>query len=269
MSDTHRSRPAGAGSPPAASNAAAAAKTGRTDRPLRPDSKAGRAAQAVEVIARLNEAYPHAAIALTFGNDWELLVAVVLSAQCTDKKVNQVTSRLFQKYHTIEDYAGADPAELEEDIRPTGFFRNKAKHILAAARKVLHEYGGEVPHTMAELLTLPGVARKTANIVLGNADPEAFARDPDAGIAVDTHVHRLSHRLGLSAAADSAKTEAELMEVVPRETWFRFPYLLIEHGRAVCQAKKPRCDVCVLVDLCPSAFQFPHLGAGAASPEPA
>jgi endonuclease-3 len=118
--------------------------------------------------------------------------------------VNQVTSRLFQKYRTIEDYAGADPAEFEEDIRPTGFFRNKAKHILAAARKVLHEYGGEVPHTMAELLTLPGVARKTANIVLGNANPEAFARDPDAGIAVDTHVHRLSHRLGLSAAADAA-----------------------------------------------------------------
>jgi len=211
-------------------------------------------AHAAEIIARLDGEYPHAHIVLSFGSTWELVVAVILSAQCTDKMVNQVTAALFQKYRTIEDYAGADPAEFEHDVRPSGFFRNKTKHILGAAQTVLHEFGGEVPRTMTELLTLPGVARKTANIVLGNAYPEAFAVDPDAGIAVDTHVFRLSHRLGLSGAKDPGRTEKELMAVIPRDRWNSVTYLLIDHGRAVCTARKPRCGDCLLADICPSAF---------------
>jgi len=207
------------------------------------------------VISRLEREYPNADIVLNFGSDWELLVSVILSAQCTDVMVNKVTAHLFQKYRTVEDYAEADPAEFEVDIRPTGFFRNKTKHILGAARIVLAEFGGEVPHSMGELLTLPGVARKTANIVLGNADPAAYANDPEAGIAVDTHVHRLSNRLGLAKTADAGKTEAELLSVVPRSDWFRITYLLIEHGRAVCAARKPLCGACVLADICPSAFK--------------
>jgi endonuclease-3 len=183
-----------------------------------------------------------------------LLVSVILSAQCTDVMVNKVTADLFRKYHTVEDYAGADPEEFEADIRPTGFFRNKTKHILGAARRLLSDFDGEVPHSMAELLTLPGVARKTANIVLGNTDPAAYATDPGAGIAVDTHVHRLSNRLGLAHTTDAGKTEAELLPVVPRDDWFRITYLLIEHGRAVCVARKPRCGECLLADICPSAL---------------
>ena len=192
---------------------------------------------------------------LNYGNAWELLVAVILSAQCTDKMVNQVTAKLFQKYHTVEDYATADLLEFEGDIRPTGFFRNKAKHVIGSAQKILADFGGEVPATMAELLTLPGVARKTANVVLGNAYPEAFATDPDAGIAVDTHVSRLSQRLGLATTADPEKIERQLMEIVPRSDWFRLTYLLIEHGRAVCAAKRPLCGECLLQDICPSAFR--------------
>lgn len=218
-------------------------------------SKAWRATQAVVVISRLEKEYPDADIVLQFGNQWELLVSVILSAQCTDVMVNKVTADLFRKYRTMEDYAGADPAEFEADIRPTGFFRNKTKHILGAARMLLTDFDGEVPHSMAELLTLPGVARKTANIVLGNADPAAYATDPDAGIAVDTHVHRLSNRLGLAKTTDAGKTEAELLPVVPRADWFRITYLLIEHGRAVCTARKPRCGECLLADICPSAFK--------------
>ncbi len=226
--------------------------------PKRPGPKGSAdrgAAQAREIIARLREEYPEAGIVLDYGSDWELLVAVILSAQCTDKMVNQVTGKLFQKYRTVEDYASADPAELETDIRPTGFFRNKTKHIIGAALKILADFRGEVPSSMAELLTLPGVARKTANIVLGNAYPEAYSTDPDAGIAVDTHVNRLSQRLGLAKAADSDKIERELMEIVPRADWFQLTYLLIEHGRAVCMAKRPRCGECPLQDICPSAFK--------------
>lgn len=219
------------------------------------EDPAARAARTQEIIARLRAEYPGARIVLTYGNEWELLVAVILSAQCTDKKVNEVTARLFKKYRTIEDYASADPRELEADIRPTGFFRNKAKHIIDAARKILAEYEGKVPASMAELLTLPGVARKTANIVLGNAYPEAYATDPDAGIAVDTHVSRLSRRLGLVHSDNAEKIEQELMALVPRSDWFQFTYLLIEHGRAVCTAKNPRCQDCVLANLCPSAFR--------------
>jgi endonuclease III len=213
-------------------------------------------ARAAEIVARLEREYPDAGIVLNFGSNWELLVAVELSAQCTDKKVNEVTAKLFQKYRTIEDYAGADLAELEDDVRPTGFFRNKAKHIMGAAQKVLSDFGGQVPASMAELLTLPGVARKTANIVLGNAYPEAYASDPDSGIAVDTHVNRLSQRLGLAESSDSEKIERELMAIVPRDDWFRLTYLVIEHGRAVCMAQRPRCGECLLNDICPSAFKF-------------
>lgn len=219
------------------------------------EDAATRTARTREIIARLRAEYPEAKIVLSYGNEWELLVAVILSAQCTDKKVNEVTSYLFKKYRTIEDYASADPAEFEADIRPTGFFRNKAKHIIGAARKILAEYDGKVPSSMAELITLPGVSRKTANIVLGNAYPEAYATDPDAGIAVDTHVGRLSRRLGLVRWDDPKKIERELMALVPRSDWFQFTYLLIDHGRAVCTAKNPQCQNCVLADLCPSAFK--------------
>jgi endonuclease-3 len=219
------------------------------------ESENPRDEHAREIIARLREEYPNAGMVLDYGSDWELLVAVILSAQCTDKMVNQVTAKLFQKYHTIEDYASADPAEFEIDIRPTGFFRNKTKHIIGSAQKVLSDFRGEVPATMAELLTLPGVARKTANIILGNAHPQAYSADPDAGIAVDTHVTRLSRRLGLAEAADPDKIERELMAIVPRADWFQLTYLLIEHGRAVCTAKRPRCGECDLQDICPSAFK--------------
>lgn len=212
-------------------------------------------AQAKEVIRRLRKEYPHAHIVLEFGNDWELLVSVVLSAQATDKMVNKVTERLFKKYRKVEDYAGADVAEFEADIRPTGFYHNKTRNILGAARKVLADYAGEVPATMTELLTLPGVARKTANIILGNAHPDAYAKDPNAGIAVDTHVSRLSQRLGLATARDPVKIERELMEIVPRKDWFELTYLLIDHGRAICTAKRARCGDCPLNDICPSAFQ--------------
>ena len=209
-------------------------------------SKKWRREQAAEVVRRLEDAYPDAHIVLRFSNEWELTVAVILSAQSTDKMVNDVTERLFRKYRTIEDYAGADPAEFELDVHSTGFFRNKTKSILGAAQKVLSDYGGEVPRSMAELLTLPGVARKTANIVLANAYPEAYAADPDAGIAVDTHVFRLSHRLGLAADKDPNKVERELMEVIPRDQWTRVTYLLIDHGRAVCIARRPKCGECTL-----------------------
>ncbi|MBN1321179.1 MAG: endonuclease III [Thermoleophilia bacterium] len=218
-------------------------------------SNTARAARAGEIVARLRAEYPQAGIVLNYGSDWELLVAVILSAQCTDKMVNQVTAKLFEKYRTIEDYASAEPAEFEADIRPTGFFRNKTKHIIGAAQKVLADFGGEIPSSMAELLTLPGVARKTANIVLGNAHAEAYASDPDAGVAVDTHVNRLSRRLGLADSENSDKIEQELMKIVPREDWFQLTYLLIEHGRAICDAKRPRCADCTLQDICPSAFK--------------
>lgn len=218
-------------------------------------SRSAKQRHAEEVIARLRKEYPEAGIVLDYGSDWELLVSVILSAQCTDKMVNQVTAELFRKYRTIEDYASADPAVFEMDIRPTGFFRNKTKHIIGSAQKVLSDFQGEVPSSMADLLTLPGVARKTANIILGNSHPDAYATDPDAGIAVDTHVNRLSQRLGLAVSSDSNKIERELMAVVPRADWFQLTYLLIEHGRAVCTAKRPHCGECVLQDICPSAFK--------------
>jgi endonuclease-3 len=209
--------------------------------------------RAPEVIRRLREAYPEATIALRFTNPLELLVATILSAQCTDERVNQVTTTLFQKYRTCQDYLGVAEEELAADIKPTGFFNQKAKSIRGACRKIVEEFGGEVPQTMAELITLPGVARKTANIVQGNAYPERHRTDPDAGIAVDTHVRRVSQRLGFTANTDPDKIERDLMKVISRDDWFPFTYVLIEHGRQVCKAPTPRCEVCPVNDLCPSS----------------
>lgn len=204
--------------------------------------------RAEEVLARLESEYPDARIALEYADDFQLLVSVILSAQTTDVQVNKVTKGLFAKYPTVEAVASADPEEFQQAIRSTGFFRNKQKNVQGAARMILEEYGGKVPDTMEDLLRLPGVARKTANIVLGNAFGKV------EGIAVDTHVFRLAHRLGFSTEKSPDKVERDLMALFPKDMWFRSTYLLIEHGRAVCDAKKPRCDECVLADLCPSAF---------------
>jgi endonuclease-3 len=209
--------------------------------------------RAPEVIGRLKKAYPTARVALNFTNPLEMLVATILSAQCTDERVNQVTRTLFQKYRTCQDYLNVPESELAADIKPTGFFNQKAKSIRGACRKILEEFGWQVPQTMAELITLPGVARKTANIVQGNAYPERHRRDPDAGIAVDTHVRRVSQRLGFTTNTDPDKIEQDLMKVIPKRAWFSFTYVLIEHGRKVCKAPIPRCEVCPVNDLCPSS----------------
>lgn len=205
--------------------------------------------EATEVIRRLAREYPGARIALKFLDPLELLVATVLSAQCTDEMVNRVTASLFAKYRTAEDYANADFEQFEQEIRSTGFYRSKARNIIGAARLMVADFGAQVPRTMAELITLPGVARKTANIVLYNGYGVTH------GIAVDTHVRRLSRRLGLSSHNDPNKIEEDLMEQVPKARWGSFPYLLIEHGRAVCTARKPKCALCLLNDICPSAFK--------------
>jgi endonuclease-3 len=209
--------------------------------------------RAPEVIRRLKKAYPEAKVALNFTNPLEMLVATILSAQCTDEQVNKVTATLFEKYRTPEDYLRVPESELAADIRPTGFFNQKTKSIRGACRRIVEEFGGQVPQTMAELITLPGVARKTANIVQGNAYPERHRTDPDAGVAVDTHVRRVSQRLGFTAHTDPDKIERDLMKIIPRRDWFPFTYVLIEHGRKVCKAPTPRCEVCPVNDLCPSS----------------
>lgn len=228
-----------------------------------------------EILSILQKTYSNAKIALKYSNDWELLVAVILSAQCTDIKVNEVTYRLFSKYKTLEDYLNADINKFEKDIRSTGFYHHKAKNILASAKLVKEKFGGKIPETMDEILTLPGVARKTANVVLGNAYKII------EGIAVDTHVHRISQRLrlvdldkiggkkkiifnrpasrpGLEVLdyikdADPNKVEQELMKNVPREKWFKYTYMIIDHGRAICKAQNPKCDICPLNNLCPAS----------------
>ena len=202
-----------------------------------------------ETIARLKSEYPDATTALDCENPLELLVATILSAQTTDVRVNAVTPNLFAKYPTAADYAAADPTELEEDIRPTGFFRNKAKSLRGMAGALVEDHGGEVPRTMDELVALPGVGRKTANVVLGNA----FGIDE--GVVVDTHVRRLSNRLGFTIENDPEKIEKELMQAVPKRDWTIFSHLLILHGRSVCKARKPACADCIVNDLCPSAFE--------------
>ena len=199
------------------------------------------------IVGLLKQEYPEARCSLDHGNALELLVATILSAQCTDERVNVVTSSLFRKYRTWEDYAAAPAAELEADIRPTGFFRNKAKSIQGACRLIGERHGGSVPRSMGELLELPGVARKTANVVLGNAYGIA------SGVVVDTHVSRLSARLGLSGEKAPEKIERDLAGLLPESDWIDFPHLLIAHGRKVCKARTPLCSGCVLAGLCPSA----------------
>lgn len=196
------------------------------------------------IIERLKKEYPDAKIALKFENPIQLLVATILSAQCTDERVNEVTEKLFKKYKSAEDFVKVSLEELAEDIKSTGFYQQKAKYIQESCKIILEKYGGEVPRTMEELLELPGVARKTANIVLSNAYGIV------EGIAVDTHVKRLSQRLGLVKSTQPEKIEKELMEIVPKEDWFIFPFLLQAHGRKVCIARKPKCELCVLQDLC-------------------
>jgi endonuclease III len=194
--------------------------------------------------------YPDAKCSLDFSNPLELLVATQLSAQCTDERVNLVTRDLFQKYRTAEDYSNASQEELEQDIRSTGFYRNKAKNIRAACQLLITNYNGEVPSTMADLLKLPGVARKTANVVLGNAFGII------EGFVVDTHIGRLARRFGWTKNEDPVKVEQDLMRLVPRQDWLDLSHLMIFHGRAICQSRKPLCQQCTLSKLCPSAFQF-------------
>ena len=201
-----------------------------------------------EVIRRLKRAYPGAKCSLNHSNPFELLVATILSAQCTDERVNLVTADLFRKYRKPEDYLKVSPRELEKDIQSTGFFRNKTKSIQGTSKLLLEKFDGQVPHTMDELLELPGVARKTANVVLGNA----FGIK--AGVVVDTHVTRLSHRLDFSREKTAEKIERDLIELVPRKDWVLFPHLLIFHGRRICKARTPLCAECQVEKQCPSSY---------------
>lgn len=196
------------------------------------------------ILAKLDEAYPHATCELRYENAFQLLIATILSAQCTDVRVNQVTETLFKKYPTPEAFAYATPSDLEKEIRPTGFFRNKTKSVMGASKAVVEKFGGQVPRRMEEILTLPGVARKTANVVLGTA----FGIT--SGIVVDTHVQRLSKRLDLTRNEDPKKIEQDLMAIIPQNKWIQFSHQLIWHGRRVCFARKPNCAACNLASLC-------------------
>lgn len=212
------------------------------------ESLEARRSRATEILARLRQTYPDARCSLNFTTPLELLVATMLSAQCTDERVNQVTVGLFQKYRTAADYAHAKPETLEADIKATGFYRNKAKHIREASRIIAERYHGEVPRTMDELTALPGVARKTANVVLGNAYGLV------EGVVVDTHVGRLARRMGLSASEDPAQVERDLMTLLPQKDWLDLSHIFIYHGRALCQARRPLCDQCVVASLCPTGI---------------
>jgi len=212
--------------------------------------------RALEILARVKALYPDAKCSLDFETPVQLLIATILSAQCTDERVNKVTPELFRRFPDAQAIASADLAEIEDLVKSTNFFRNKAKNIQAACRRIMEQYGGEVPQTMEELLTLPGVARKTANVVLANAF------DIHMGVTVDTHVKRLSYRLGLTKHTDPVKVEQDLMKLLPRPDWENWSIRLIYHGRAVCNARKPDCDRCALADLCPSA------GEAISVPEP-
>jgi len=203
-----------------------------------------------KILELLKKEYPNAKVALNFTNPLEILVATILSAQCTDERVNMVTKSLFKKYRKVEDYAKADLKTFEQEIRSTGFYHNKAKNIILAAKKMVNDFGGKVPDSMEKLMELPGVARKTANIVLFNGFGKV------EGIAVDTHVRRVSQRLGLTRNEDPEKIEQDLINQLDRKEWGKFSYLLIDHGRKICDAKKPRCLDCVLQKLCPSRKEF-------------
>ncbi len=204
--------------------------------------------QVTAIIAELRRLYPDAKISLTFSSPLELLMATQLSAQSTDERVNLVTAELFKKYRRVEDYATVSQEELEQDIRSTGFYHSKAKNIRAAAQRIMTNYGGEVPCTMEDLVTLPGVGRKTANVVLGNAFGIV------EGIVVDTHMGRLARRFGWTNNEDPVQVEQDLMRIVPRKDWLHLSYVMIYHGRTICRARKPLCAQCTLVHLCPSAF---------------
>lgn len=203
--------------------------------------------RAPEIIRTLSKAYPDATVALRFSNPLEMLVATILSAQCTDERVNRVTESLFRKYRSPRDYLTVPESELAADIKQTGFFNQKARSIRGACQRIVEVYGGAVPDTMEELVTLPGVARKTGNIVLGNGFGKV------EGIAVDTHVRRVSQRLGFTEEEDPDKIEQDLMRLIPRKKWFDFTYVLIDHGRAVCVARKPKCEICPVSRLCPAS----------------
>jgi len=212
------------------------------------ETKSQRKERTEQIIRLLKRAHPDAHCALNHSNAFELLIATILSAQCTDERVNIVTADLFRKYRKPEDYLKVPATELQQDVRTTGFFRNKTKSIQGACRMLVEDFNGQVPKTMEELLQLPGVARKTANVVLGVAYGIAV------GIVVDTHVSRLSQRLGLTKKKDAGKIEQELMELVPRKDWIIFSHLLIFHGRRVCKARRPLCEECVVEKLCPSSM---------------
>jgi endonuclease-3 len=251
VGDRRRTLPGGV--QPAAQ--AAGREEGRELRAARPkprpkrtrESGTAKRERTAELVARLEAAYPDARCALDHRSPLELLVATILSAQCTDARVNQVTPALFRRYPSAADYARAPLAELEEAVRSTGFFRNKARSLQGLGAALVERHGGRVPETMSELVRLPGVGRKTANVVLGNA----FGRDE--GIVVDTHVGRISRRLGLTREEDPEKVERDLTRLVPGGKWTLWSHLLIAHGRAVCKAPRPRCGVCPVADLCPSA----------------
>jgi len=213
-------------------------------KPTRPRTAAERADRTAEILRRLDRGYPNARCALEHRTPWELLVSTILSAQCTDRRVNMVTPGLFKKYPTIKDLAAVRQVVLEQEIRSTGFFRNKARSLIGAAKTLLADFAGEVPETMEELLRLPGVARKTANVVLGTAFGQA------AGVVVDTHVQRIAGRLDLSRQKDPKKIEQDLMKALPQGKWIEFSHQIIHHGRQVCAARKPACDRCHLESLC-------------------
>ena len=222
-----------------------AAKSSKTVTTANPARAAGTDAKRVAaILAKLDEAYPNATCELNHKNAFELLIATILSAQCTDVRVNQVTKILFPKYPDAKAFAYATPSELEQEIRPTGFFRNKTRSVIGASKGILENFGGEVPRTMEEILTLPGVARKTANVVLGTA------YGIPSGIVVDTHVQRIANRLDLTRNEDPKKIEQDLMQVIPKDKWIQFSHQIIWHGRRVCQARKPKCAECNMESLC-------------------
>ena len=221
------------------------AKPAKKSKAAKPAQAAGTDPKRVAaILAKVDEAYPNATCELKHENAFQLLISTILSAQCTDVRVNQVAETLYRKYPNPEAFAYATPGELEQEIRPTGFFRNKTKSVMGASKAILEKFGGQVPRTMEEILTLPGVARKTANVVLGTAYTIT------SGIVVDTHVIRLSNRLDLSRNTDPKKIEQDLMRIIPREKWIQFSHQLIWHGRRVCHARKPKCIECSLESLC-------------------
>jgi endonuclease III len=224
---------------------AKSAKSSKPAKTAKPALAAGTDPKRVAaILAKLDEAFPNATCELNHKNAFELLIATILSAQCTDVRVNQVTQTLFKKYPDAKAFAYATPSELEQEIRPTGFFRNKTKSVIGASKAILENFGGHVPRTMEEILTLPGVARKTANVVLGTA------YGIPSGVVVDTHVQRIANRLDLTRNQDPKKIEQDLMQVIPKDKWIQFSHQIIWHGRRVCQARKPKCAECNMESLC-------------------